>query len=69
MTETDPGTAIRAHHRKITEELDARVRAALERSASGDLDALVALLEGELLEHARVDQRHLYPVVDDLVRR
>lgn len=61
--------AIRAHHRRITEELDARVRGALDRGTRDDLDALVALLEGELVGHARAEQRELYPVVDELVRR
>jgi uncharacterized protein (DUF2249 family)/hemerythrin-like domain-containing protein len=66
---TDAAQAIRDHHRKISEELDVRVRSALDRGTSEDLAALVALLEGELLGHARAEQRHLYPVVDELVRQ
>ncbi len=66
MTEsTDP---ISADHRRIREELERRVRAALERGTRNDLDGLVALVEGELLGHARAEQRHLYPLMDGLVR-
>jgi len=43
--------ATREHHQLIREELNRRVDAALDRGARGDLDALVALLEGDLLEH------------------
>jgi uncharacterized protein (DUF2249 family)/iron-sulfur cluster repair protein YtfE (RIC family) len=59
--------AIREHHQRIREELSRRVDAALGRGARGDLDALVALLEGDLLEHARAEQAHLYPLIDGLV--
>lgn len=55
-------------HRRIRGELDRRVRAALERGTRNDLDGLVALVEGELLGHARAEQQHLYPAVDALVR-
>ena len=44
------------------------MRAALERGTRDDLNALVALLEGDLLAHARAEEEHFYPVVDELVR-
>ncbi len=59
---------IREDHRRIREELASRVRAALQRGTRNDLDGLVALVEGDLLGHARAEQRHFYPVVDALVR-
>ncbi len=65
---TDFGRSIRAEHREIREGLAQRVRAALERGTRDDLNALVALLEGDLLGHARAEQAHFYPLVDGLVR-
>jgi uncharacterized protein (DUF2249 family) len=65
---TDAESSIRADHRRIREELGLRVRAALDRGTRDDLDGLVAMLEGDLLSHARAEQEHLYPVVDALVR-
>jgi uncharacterized protein (DUF2249 family)/iron-sulfur cluster repair protein YtfE (RIC family) len=65
---TDAGRTIREEHREIREGLAQRVRAALERGTRDDLNALVALLEGDLLGHARAEQEHFYPAVDDLVR-
>ncbi len=67
MSDADATSVIREHHARITEELARRVDAALDRGARDDLDALIALLSGELLEHARAEQEHLYPLVDRLV--
>jgi len=64
----DAVRAIREHHRQIRDALRQRVAAALDRGARDDLNALVALLEGDLLGHARAEQQHLYPLMDELVR-
>ena len=60
--------AIREHHRSLRARLESRIATALDRSTRDDLNELVALLEGELLGHARAEQRHLYPAVDRLIR-
>ncbi len=65
---TAPSDPISDDHHRIREELERRVRSALERGTRNDLDGLVALVDGELLSHARAEQRHFYPVVDALVR-
>lgn len=65
---TDERDPITADHQRIRGELERRVRAALERGTRNDLDGLVALVEGELLGHARAEQRYLYPLMDELVR-
>ncbi len=62
------GDPISDDHRRIRDELTVRVRAALEHGTRNDLDGLVALVEGELLAHARAEQRYFYPAVDHLVR-
>lgn len=65
---TDIVEEIREHHKSLRARLGGRIAVALERSTRDDLNGLVALLEGELLGHARAEQRHLYPAVDRLVR-
>ena len=65
---SDAGSSIRADHRRIREALAQRVKGALERGTRDDLTALVSLLEGDLLGHARAEQEHFYPAVDEIVR-
>lgn len=64
------GDLVRKHHRALLEGLTRHVEA-LE---SGDANAddrrrLVGLLTEDLLPHAMGEERHFYPVVDDLVRK
>jgi len=65
---TDIVERIREDHQRLRARLGGRIAAALERSTRDDLNGIVALLEGELLGHARAEQRYLYPVVDRLIR-
>jgi uncharacterized protein (DUF2249 family)/iron-sulfur cluster repair protein YtfE (RIC family) len=60
--------AIREHHRGLRDRIARRAERALVRGDRDDLNGLIALLEGELLGHARAEQAQLYPVVDELVR-
>lgn len=64
----DVGKTLRADHARIRTQLAENVRRALERGTRDDLNALLALLQGELLGHARAEQTDLYPAVDELVR-
>ena len=64
---SDIGKTLRDDHRRIRTELAENVRRALERGTRDDLNALLALLQGELLSHARAEQTDLYPAVDRLV--
>ncbi|MBI2983716.1 MAG: DUF2249 domain-containing protein [Chloroflexi bacterium] len=59
----------REHHRAIRDRLARRSERALERGERDDLNALIALLEGDLLVHARAERDHMYPAVDELVRQ
>ena len=68
MSEPNAAGEVRAHHAHIREELARRIERALDRGTRDDLDAVVALLEGELIAHARAEQEQLYPVVDRLIR-
>lgn len=64
----DIGKTLRDDHARIRRELAENVRRALDRGTRDDLNALLALLQGELLAHARAEQEDLYPAVDLLVR-
>jgi len=64
---SDIGKTLRDDHRRIRTELAENVRRALDRGTRDDLNALLALLQGELLAHARAEQTDLYPTVDRLV--
>lgn len=59
--------AMRDHHRELADRLATQAAALEAGPAAGDVEALVAFLEGELLPHAAGEERHLYPVVDPLV--
>ncbi len=65
---TDIVETIRERHRSLSVRLASRIAMALDRGARDDLNAIVALLEGELLGRLRAEQRHLYPAVDGLIR-
>lgn len=65
---TGDGDPISDDHRRIRDDFTRRVRAALERGTRNDLDGLVALVQGDLLGHARAEQREFYPLMDELVR-
>ncbi len=58
--------AVRTHHGSLAKTLSEHVRALQEGSAGSE--ALVAFLKGDLVPHARSEERHLYPLVDVLAR-
>jgi len=60
--------AIRGHHRDLIATLDGHVSALAARREDMDPAALVEFLKGDLLPHARGEERHLYPAVDKLLR-
>ena len=60
--------AIRGHHRDLIATLDGHVSALAARREDVDPAALVEFLKGDLLPHARGEERHLYPAVDKLLR-
>lgn len=61
--------AIRKHHLSLAGTAQAHVRSvAGGEPAATECEALVAFLKGELLPHAIGEERHLYPLVDTLVR-
>lgn len=62
------GKTLREDHRRIRAQLAENVRRALERGTRDDLNALLALLQGDLLSHARAEQTDFYPAVDRVVR-
>lgn len=59
--------AIRKHHLSLAKTLRTHARAAGAGPQSED-DSFVAFLKSDLLPHARGEERHLYGVVDTLVR-
>lgn len=60
--------AIRKHHRSLARTLEAHARGVGGGEPQTERDAFVAFLKGDLLPHARGEERHLYGVVDTLVR-
>lgn len=60
--------AIRGHHRDLIATLDGHVAALAAGREDVDPAALVAFLKGDLLPHARGEERHLYPAVEGLLR-
>ncbi|MDE3113006.1 MAG: DUF2249 domain-containing protein [Chloroflexota bacterium] len=61
--------AIREHHIGLRDRFARRSEKALATGGRDELNALIALLEGELLDHARAEHDHLYPAVDEVVRQ
>ncbi len=62
------GKTLHEDHRRIRTQLADNVRRALERGTRDDLNALLAMLQGDLLTHARAEQTDFYPAVDRVVR-
>lgn len=60
--------AIRKHHRSLAKTLEAHARGVGGGEPQSERDAFVAFLKGDLLPHARGEERHLYGPVDKLVR-
>lgn len=60
--------AIRNHHQSLARTLRAHARGVGGVEPQTERDAFVAFLKGDLLPHARGEERHLYGVVDTLVR-
>lgn len=69
-------SAIRAHHATLADTLD-RYTASVESGLTdldasaliGLLDGIVAFLSGELLPHAKGEERTLYPALDPVLRQ
>lgn len=59
--------AIHNHHRQLLRTLAERTAAAAG-GAEADIDAVLEFLRGDLLPHAFGEERHLYPLVNSLVR-
>lgn len=64
LTET-----IRKHHRSLAGTRGAHLRGVGGGEPQSERDAFVAFLKGDLLPHAQGEERHLYPLVDRLVRQ
>lgn len=60
--------AIRKHHQSLGKTLEAHARAVGGGEPQTERDAFVAFLKGDLLPHARGEERHLYGAIDELVR-
>lgn len=60
--------AIRKHHSSLAKTLQAHARAVGGAEAQAERDAFVGFLKGEVLPHARGEERHLYGLVDGLLR-
>ncbi len=61
--------AIRKHHVSLAKTLEAHARAVGGGESQVERDAFVGFLKGDLLPHARGEERHLYELVDALVRK
>lgn len=61
--------AIRKHHLSLAKTLEAHARGVGGDEPQSERDAFVAFLKGDLLPHARGEERHLYGLVDTLVRK
>ncbi|MCL4552780.1 MAG: hemerythrin domain-containing protein [Candidatus Marsarchaeota archaeon] len=62
------GKAIREHHRELMSTLSEQATALAEDRPGADPRSLVAFLKDDLLPHAQGEEKHLYPVVDTLVK-
>lgn len=61
--------AIRKHHLSLAKTLEAHAHGVGGGEPQTERDAFVAFLKGDLLPHAIGEERHLYPLVDSLVRQ
>jgi iron-sulfur cluster repair protein YtfE (RIC family) len=52
----------------LAKTLEAHARGTGRGELQIEREAFVAFLKGDLIPHARGEERHLYPLVDDLVR-
>jgi len=62
------GEAIRKHHLSLSKTLQAHAGGVGGGETQREREAFVAFLNGDLMPHARSEERHLYPAVDALVR-
>jgi uncharacterized protein (DUF2249 family) len=60
--------AIRKHHLSLAKTLEKHARAVGGSEPQVERDAFVGFLKGDLLPHASGEERHLYELVDSLVR-
>ncbi len=60
--------AIRKHHQLLGKTLQVHARGMGGGEPQSERDAFVAFLKGDLLPHARSEERYLYSAVDALVR-
>jgi len=65
---SEVAAAIRNHHRELLETLTAQVTKLVEEHPDADPVALANFLQHELLPHAVGEEKHLYPVVEPLVK-
>jgi len=61
--------AIRRHHQSLAKTLQAHARGVGGNEPQTERNSFVAFLNGDLLPHARGEERHLYGVIDALVRK
>lgn len=61
--------AIRRHHLSLAKTLEPHARGVGGGEPQAERDAFVTFLKRDLLPHASGEERHLYPLVDTLVRR
>jgi uncharacterized protein (DUF2249 family)/iron-sulfur cluster repair protein YtfE (RIC family) len=61
--------AVRKHHQSLARTLEAHARGIGRSESQTEREAFVAFLQGDLIPHARSEERHLYPLVDELVRK
>ncbi len=59
---------IHDQHRTLLHRLAEQTAAVTAGYPGADLEALVAFLKGEVLDHAIGDERHLYPLVEPLLK-
>ncbi len=60
--------AMHQHHAELLRRVSEEVRRLEEGPSAADPAALAHLLTGDLLPHAIGEERHLYPVVDPLIK-
>jgi hemerythrin-like domain-containing protein len=61
--------AIQKHHLSLAKTLEAHAHGVGGGESQLERDAFVRFLKGDLLPHARGEERHLYALVDTLVRK
>lgn len=60
--------AIHQHHAELAARLGTLAAAVADAPDGGVATSLVEFLRGELLPHARGEERHLYPALDPIIR-